>query len=101
MTLPKPKQNASRSRTVDMNLVAATDERDDAGNIAAFDVAGHRHVQICDSCLVEFVGSHRRTLMPFFPVALSQSKRSCAQASCLAFPTSAVHAKNSIHGVII
>jgi hypothetical protein len=28
-------------------------------------VAGHRHVQICDSGLVEFVGSHRLTLMPF------------------------------------
>jgi len=48
-----------------MNLIAATDERDDARDIAAFDVTGHRDVQICDTRLVEFVGNHRLALMPF------------------------------------
>jgi hypothetical protein len=46
-----------------MNLVAATDERDNAGNVAAFDVAGHRRVQICHSRPVKLVAGHGRTLM--------------------------------------
>ena len=48
-----------------MNLVAASDERDDAGNITTFDVAAHRRVQIGDASLVRFVECHHRTIVPF------------------------------------
>jgi len=40
---------------IDMDLVAASGERHAARDIVASDVAHHCHVQICGSCLVEFV----------------------------------------------
>jgi hypothetical protein len=49
---------------IDPDLAAATDERNDAGNIAAFDITGHRRVQICESCLIELVGGQGCILKP-------------------------------------